>query len=91
MRDHVNDPQEVLMSDVKITRRGFASRKYPVPASVIEAANAQLERTITDEPILAELRPAVYCGPGSAGDRGSYMLSISTGGAFWLHEIERGV
>lgn len=68
---------------MKITRRGFRSRKYPVPADVLAEAEERIAATAEVTPgtsIMATLRPSVYCGPGSAGDRGAYTLEILTFG-----------
>lgn len=83
------------MSACKITRRGFKSRNTPVPADVLEQAEEFIaaERAYGAQNILAQLRPMTYCGPGSAGERGAYMLDLHAGrhGTFThgLHTIER--
>lgn len=73
------------MPGTKVTRRGFSNRKYPVPPIILYAAKAQLAKLpeilgYTPERMHVTLRVATYCGPGSAGDRGCYMLDVYTGG-----------
>lgn len=65
----------------KVTRRGFANRNYPAPKWAVDQANVLIERVRDFDPgrctaIRAELRPAVYCGPGSAGDFGAYIVEM---------------
>ncbi len=67
-----------MTATAKISRRGF--RK--APADVKPRAEHLLDCYIADAPfdtyaVLATLRPATYCGPGSPGDRGAWVLSIS--------------
>ena len=72
---------------VKITRRGF--RNAP---SWAETRASRLVSEVAREfggPVRAELRPATYCGPGSAGDRGAYMLAINSPAGFNLTTLER--
>lgn len=69
----------------KISRRGFRSRKYPVPADVLAQAETAVQRYADQcEHMIATLRPAVYCGPGSGGDRGAYTLEV------WGHVNSHG-
>jgi hypothetical protein len=73
----------------KITRRGFRA----APADVRRRANdavADFMVATASSRVLAELRPATYCGPGSAGDRGAYMLSLHGDDRFDLSTIEAG-
>lgn len=83
---------------VKVRKKGFSQRaKYPAPAWAIEAAEGYVERTLDAYPetireVQAELRPVVYCGPGSAGDRGAYMLTCSvwfegTGHDYFMRDL----
>lgn len=63
---------------VKITRRGFRKAPADIRARAEHILDARLRDTILSEPraALAELRPATYCGPGSPGDRGAYVLDV---------------
>jgi hypothetical protein len=76
----------------KISRRGFRN----APAAVKNRANDLVDEFVganggLEARVLAELRPASYCGAGSAGDRGAYMLSLhSAYGGFELHTVEAG-
>jgi len=75
------------MPKPKISRRGFRN----APTAVTDNAAPIVAQFALDfGATLAELRPASYCGPGSAGDRGAYMLSLhAAGGHHTLTVIER--
>jgi len=59
------------MTPSKIARKGF--RK--APAHIRERAEGLL--TAAPHARHVELRRATYCGPGSAGDRGDWVLLIN--------------
>lgn len=63
---------------VKISRRGFRNAPASVKARAEHILDARLRDGALYEPrsALATLRPATYCGPGSAGARGAYVLDI---------------
>jgi hypothetical protein len=70
---------------VKINRTGF--RK--APATIEENASAALRGFIDATGatrVRAVLRPATYCGPGSAGDLGEWILDL-TGDGSWRHGL----
>lgn len=73
---------------IKISRRGFRKAPANVKVEAERRAKAFAEAAEASS-LLAELRPSVYCGPGSAGDRGAYTLSLTAStGAFTLESIE---
>ena len=53
------------------------------PAAIEQPASrslAEFIRATGSTTVLAQLRPATYCGPGSGGDRGSWILDVSGDG-----------
>jgi hypothetical protein len=78
------------MGAVKISRTGFKPRNYPVPATIRDAANKQIDRMLaihrdTGAPassVRASLRIASYTGPGSP--EGAYMLDLYVDREFYL-------
>lgn len=85
-------PTKAKGAGVKVRRTGFRGR-YAPPANVIAEAErliqVQIDAGIIGT-ILADLHSAPYCGPGSGGDRGAYVLALS-GDALAYYTIERGV
>lgn len=70
----------------KITRRGFRNFRG-TPAQKATAERLVAEAAADGGRVLATLRMATYCGPGSAGDRGEAMLALSSARGFTLHTI----
>lgn len=80
------------MSNAKrrVKKTGFSGRgKYPAPSWAIEAAERYLDTLMADLTgnVMVELRPVAYCGPGSAGDRGAYVVEGYVGAHHVYHDV----
>lgn len=73
-------------TSTKVTRRGFRNAPATTKAAAERLVREFAEATSADA-VLAQLRPATYCGPGSAGERGDHVLSLNGGGRFALHTV----
>jgi hypothetical protein len=76
-----------MATPVQINRSGFRPKKSPTPPQrVLDRAEDWIRWIIQHQDatrVRAVLRPSVYIGPASAGDRGAYTLEL------WWHNGDR--